>query len=384
MLLDLHFVFEQPGTILLLSLCMLFLKTITGGLTTLLLGLPIRAAVLVGIGLSQAGEFSFVLAKVGIPHGLASDYYYQLFLASSVCTLLMGPVLIHFSPAFASFISFLPLPQKWKTGFSKQEMENQQELQNHVIIIGFGLGGKTVSMACKSANVPYTILEMNPDIVREQKKLGEPIHFGDAAHVSIFKHLHFQQARALVVLINDPIAAQNIVRLARRSNPTIYIIVRTRYSREIMNMKQLGADEVVPDELGASIEVFARLLRQYHVPEDEMAAFISEIRNQTDEYYTAQHTVKTKLSDVKIDLSKVEIISSRVHPNSTLVGKSLSESQLRNSHGLSVLFIRRGSEILSNPSADTQCMANDILVMVRDKSSSIDRELFGRSIPREV
>ncbi len=381
MLLDLKFIFSEPGIILFLSLCLLFLKMSTGILTTFLLGLPIRVAVLVGIALSQAGEFSFVLAKVGISHGLGSDYYYQLFLTSSVCTLLISPILIHFSPQIAAWISLLPLPQKWKTGFNKEEMGNQQELQNHVIIIGFGLSGQTVSMACKSAGVPYIILEMNPDIVRLQKKLGEPIHFGDATHLSVLKYLHFHQAKAVVVLINDPIATQNIIKVARKINPTIFIIVRARYAREVAPMKQLGADEVVPDELGTSIEVFVRLLRQYHVPEDEVNTFIAKIRAHVNEYYIAQQALKTKLSDVKLDLSQVEIISSRIHSNSTLLGKSLSQAQLRNLHGLSVLFIRRGTEILSNPSADTQLKENDILVMVRDQQSPlVDRELFGQSV----
>lgn len=381
MLLDLNFVFQQPLLILGLAIAILGAKIFTAGLTTILLGLPIRTAVMVGIGLSQIGEFSFVLAKTGIPYGLGTDNYYQIFLATSLFTLILSPVLINLSPRIASWVSRLPLPAKLRTGLRGQMQEEKQALVNHVVIVGFGISGRNLARSCKLAGIPYAILEMNPDTVKEKKKEGEPIHFGDATHLSILEHLHIQEAKAIAILVNDPIAARRIVKIAREANPALYIIVRARYVHEMAVMSKLGADEAIPDEFGTSVEVFSRVLRQYHVPAEEINAFIAQIRADGYELLRHQNPLASKLSDIKLNLSNVEIESFRLHPNSPLIGKALSESQLRSTYGMTVLLIRRNAEVLSNPSSDTQLMANDVLVVMGEKGPlKKSADLFGNQV----
>lgn len=378
MLLNMDFVFHQLWIVLPLAILILALKTLTGGLATVTLGLPIRTAMLVGIALSQIGEFSFVLAKTGVQHGLGSDYYYQLFLATSLLTLIISPILINLSPRIAAWFSGLPMPEKLRNGWQEQINEAKKALQNHVIIVGFGISGRNLARSCKLAGIPYTILEMNPDTVKEQKKQGEPIQFGDATHLPILEHLHIQDAKALAVLVNDPIAARRIVQIARSANPSLYIIVRARYVQEMSLMNKLGADEAIPDEFGTSVEIFSRVLRQYHVPDEEINNFITEIRADGYEMLRNKNPVATKLSDIKLNLSNVEIGSFRLHPNSPLVGKALSESQLRKLYGMTVLLIRRDAQVLSNPKPETQLMANDVIVVVGEKVPLKQAsELFG-------
>lgn len=366
MLLDLSFVLHQPFTIAALACGVLLIKMLTGSLTTLVLGMPVRTAVISGVMLSQVGEFSFVLAKTGVPFGLGSDYHYQLFLSVSLLTLAISPVLINLAPQIATLILKLPFSQKLKTGVYSQSTVKENALSNHVIIIGFGISGRNLARSSKVAGVPYTILEMNPDTVREQKKLGEPILFGDATHASVLEHVHLSEAKAVAVLINDPIASRRIVKIARQMNPSVYVIVRTRYVQEMPLMLKLGADEVIPDEFGTSIEIFSRVLKQYHIPQDEIEAFITEIRADGYELLRQQNRLPTKLSELKLNLSNVEISSFRLYDNSPLVGKSLSESHLRNKYGMTVLLIKRESEILSNPTPETQLCANDVVVVVGD------------------
>lgn len=378
MLLNVDFVFRQPIAILGLSLGILVVKTFTGALSAIILGLPIRTAVLVGITLCEIGEFSFVLSKAGIPYGLGTDYYYQLFLSASLLTLMVSPILINFAPIAAAWISTLPLPQKLRTGLRGETQEEKQQLQNHVIIIGFGIGGRNLARSCKLASIPYSILEMNPDTVKEEKKQGEPIQFGDATHLSVLEHLHIYEAKALAVLVSDPIAARSIVKIARAANPSIYIIVRTRYMQEMPLMNRLGANEAIPDEFGTSVEIFSRVLRQYHIPDDEINNFITEIRAGGYDLLRNKNPIPTTLSDIKMSLSDVKVISFRLHPNSILIGKALSESQLRNLYGLTVLLIRRGAEVLSNPPPETTLKADDVLVVVGEKMLSNETsELFG-------
>lgn len=382
MLLDLRFVAAQPWLILGLAIAIMCAKILTAGLTTVLLGLPIRTAVLVGIGLSQIGEFSFVLAKTGVPYGLVTDYYYQLFLATSLFTLILSPVLINFAPWIASCISHLPMPHKLRTGFRGEMREERAHLDQHVIIIGFGLSGRNLARSCKLANIPYIVLEMNPDTVREQKKKGEPIQFGDATHPSTLEHLHIQKAKAVAVLVNDPIGARRIVKIAREANPLVYIIVRTRYMQEMSLMNKLGADEAIPDEFGTSVEIFTRVLRQYLIPNEEIHAFVENIRADGYELLRDQDPSPMKLTDIKFNLSNVEIGSFRIHENSPLLGKKLSESDLRGKHGLTVILIRRGGEILSNPIGETIFNEKDVVVVLGNKAQLKEStDVFGTPIP---
>lgn len=378
MLLNVEFVIEHPFTILTLAMIALALKMFAGGVAALALGLPIRTVMMVAIILSQVGEFSFVLAKTGVSQGLGSDYYYQLFLATALLTLVISPILINFSPKIAEWFSLFSMPEKLRNGWRPQGDEEKKSLKNHVIIIGFGISGRYVARSCKLAAIPYVILEMNPDTVKQQKKLGEPIHFGDATHLSILEHLHIKDARAVAVLVNDPLAARRIVQVARNANESLYIIVRARYVEEMSLMSRLGADEAIPDEFGTSVEIFSRVLRQYHVPDEDIASFIAEIRADGYEMLRNKNNVPTGFLDLKLNLSDMEIGSFRLHPNSSLVGKVLSETDLRRLYGATILLIRRGTTILSNPSADTQLLKDDVVVVVTDKKPKNEmKALFG-------
>jgi len=367
MLLNVDFLFQHPFIILSLAFGAILLKTLTGGLATLLLGLPIRTAIMVGIALSQIGEFSFVLAKTGFSLGLGSDYYYQLFLAVSLITLAISPILINLSPVIANWISLLPLPEKLRTGIVGHRAEEKKVFQNHVIIIGFGISGQNLARSSKLANIPYAILEMNPDTVKEERKKGEPIFFGDASHLSVLEHLNIHEAKAIAVLINDPIASRHVVKIAREANSSVYIIVRARYVQEMNLMTRLGADEVIPDEFGTSVEVFSRVLRQYLVPDEDINKFIADIRADGYEMLRSQNQSSSNLSDIKLNLSNVDITSLRLHSSSQLVGKSLTGSQLRQDYGITVLLIRRESGVISNPPPETVLCADDIVVVMGEK-----------------
>lgn len=170
MLLDLSFVIEHPIIIVVITCGILVLKSFVASLTTLVVGMPLRTAVLSGIALSQVGEFSFVLAKSGIEYGLGTSFHYQLFLAVSLLTMTVTPVLIHFSPYLAGIAMNLPFPAILKTGLKPLKMKTAFGEKNHIIVIGFGLSGKNIAKSAKESKIPYVIIEMNSDTVRREKK----------------------------------------------------------------------------------------------------------------------------------------------------------------------------------------------------------------------
>ncbi len=278
MLLDMSFVLTYPVSILLITAFVIIVKTGAAAFASILVGVPLRTAILVGIGLSQIGEFSFVLAKNGLTYNLANEFSYQMFLAVSLITMGLTPTLIVYSSKIADLLIKLPLPSILKTGLSKQASEDKAVFKDHTIIVGFGLSGRNLARASKYANLPYLVLEMNAQTVRDEKRKGEPIQFGDATHSSVLHHVNISEASVVAVVINDFVASCRIVELIRRINPNIYIIVRTRYFNQSDLMYRLGASDVIPDEIGASIEVFTRVMNHFKVPSSRIDEIVAVAR----------------------------------------------------------------------------------------------------------
>lgn len=377
MLLNLHFVIDYPFAVLFGTIGILFLKTSIAALVALLVGMPLRTAILAGIALSQIGEFSFVLANSGIAYGLGTEYHYQLFLSIALLTMGLSPTLIGYGPAIANFLVKIPFPQKIKKGLSNLAHTASEQKKDHLIIIGFGLCGKNVALSCKEANIPYIILEINPITVKTEKEKGEPIYFGDATHESVIQHANIKEAIAVVVLINDPNAALRIVRQAKLLNPKAYLIVRTRYVQEMKTLLELGADDVIPDEFGSSIEIFTRVLKKYHVPAIDVEKIVGNIRNQGYEMQRLFYKSRTTFFDLELNLSDLGIENFRVHVSCPLANKTFQENELRKKYGVTVVTIKRDNQILTELTAETLILPDDILIMVGPQENLTNaRKLF--------
>ncbi|MEW6333538.1 MAG: cation:proton antiporter, partial [Thermodesulfobacteriota bacterium] len=210
MLLDIGFFLKHPHFLIPAALGVLILKTAIVGTAAFFSGLPLRSALIVGITLSQVGEFSFILSETGVPYGLVSGENYQAFLAVSILTMMATPSLIAAAPALSGYMGRLTLPRTLKQGMSPESGGEPARMENHLIIVGFGLNGRNLARAARAAAIPYTILEMNPSAVRTERAKGEPIFFGDATQEAILLHVNIVKARTLVVVINDPVATRRI------------------------------------------------------------------------------------------------------------------------------------------------------------------------------
>lgn len=181
MLLDLRFVIGHPLIVVSMVVGVLLAKLLAGGLPTLLVGYPTRVAVLTGAALLQVGEFSFVLANRGQQVGLLDREAYQTFLAAAVITMVLTPFAIALAPRLAELISKSTPLGRWSTSRRDEELHpaSGANRRGHVIIVGFGLGGQNLARVLRSVEIPYVILELNPESVRRSHAHGEPIYFGD-------------------------------------------------------------------------------------------------------------------------------------------------------------------------------------------------------------
>ncbi|MEK6672102.1 MAG: TrkA C-terminal domain-containing protein, partial [Nitrospirota bacterium] len=213
----------------------------------------------------------------------------------------------------------------------------------------------------------YVVLEMNSDTVREMKKKGEPIYYGDGTSTEILHKLSIDRARLLVIAISDPISTRRIIAIARHENPDTYIIVRTRYLSEVDDLISLGANEVIPEEFETSIEIFSRVLHKYNFPNNVILDMVDKIRNGS---YTALRSLelpKRHLFEKCEWLPEIEIDGYKVTEDSFLIGKSIAELHIRKKTGATVIAIRRGAEVFSNPSPDFRFRAGDIILFTGKK-----------------
>ncbi len=364
MLLDLHFLLAHAGTILLLAVGVVLVKAFLAGGSALLLGLPLRLAVLVGITLSQVGEFSFVLSRSGAGHGLVAGEIGQFFLAVSILTMAFTPWLIAAAPRLAAALGSLPLPPRLLRGWYPLPPPPAPPLAQHLVLVGFGVNGRNVARAARAVDIPYHIIEMNPDTVRREQARGEIISYGDATSLPVLEGAGLDQAHALVVAIADPVATRRIVELARRLRPDLYIIARTRLLEEVADLHKLGADEVIPEEYETALEIFARVLHHYLLPPEEIRRAVAEIRADAYQMLRSPARPPLNLCDLRAAFPEVRVRVERLTPDSPLATLTLAEADLRRQRGVTVLAVRREQETFPNPSPDFQLQPGDLLVLL--------------------
>ncbi|WP_027177098.1 monovalent cation:proton antiporter family protein [Desulfovibrio aminophilus] len=364
MLLNVQFLLDNPLLVAGVTLSVLLLKALLAGLAAFILGYPLRPAILVGLALCQVGEFSFVLAKTGLGFGLLSPDTYQLFLSASILTMALTPLLIAISPQAADRILRLPLPSLMRKRSFEREMEQVChagcDLRDHIVIIGFGVGGRHLARAAKTAGIPYTILEMNPDTVRTASAAGEPIAYGDATQPAVLEHAGIQHARVVVVVVSDPAAIRRITDTVHRVKPSIHIIVRTRFVSEVEPLRALGANDVIPEEFETSVEIFTRALTRYMVPRAEIERFTEEIRSESYDMLRQVNIASEPLAALSRYFTGYDVSGLTVEEGCMLDGLTLEATGLRKTHGLTVVAVRRGGDMLANPDGTLRLEAGDV------------------------
>lgn len=363
MLMNTKFLLDNSFVILQVVGLIFALKVVTGLAAALLMGNSLRSSLIAGLGLAQIGEFSFVLAIAGKAGGLISDDFYQIFLSSSVVTMIMTPFILNVSPAISEWVVTRAVVKKYAKRRKAEVAEARRDKKHdHVIIIGFGLNGRNLASVLREAEIPYVVLEMNSDTVREMRKRGEPIYYGDGTSKEILREMGIENARLIVIAISDPISTRRIVAIARRANPHIYIVVRTRYVAEVDDLKALGADEVIPEEFETSIEIFSRVLHRYSFPRNVILDMVEKIRRDS---YTALRNVdvpRRHLFEKYEWLPEIEIDGYLIPEGSHLHEKTIKELQIRKKTGVTVIAVRRGKTVHSNPNPDFRLRSGDFLL----------------------
>lgn len=339
-----------------------------------LLGYSLRVSIMTALGLAQIGEFSFILAKAGLPEALLSSTDYQRFLAASILSMIATPFLIKAAPRIGYAVQsvFAPgsLLEPSVVGFDPKEAN----LRGHVVIIGYGLNGRNLAKVLSRTGIPYVVLELNAEAVRNARAENEPVVYGDATRREVLHHVGIEHARILVLAISDPAATRHTVSLARQINPDINIIVRTRYMSEMHDLQELGANEVIPEEFETSIEIFSRVLREFGIARHAIQRQIAAIRN---EGYQMLRVPSLPISDVKGVADALKSASTEtliVERDAAAVGRSIGDLRLRKQTGVTIIAITRDGHTEINPGPEQILQPDDVLVLLGG-TDQIDRAI---------
>ncbi|HEU4683158.1 MAG TPA: cation:proton antiporter [Nitrospira sp.] len=359
---------EHPIPVIGLLAGILVVKFLAGGIAALAIGTPPRSAFMVGVGLAQVGEFSFLLAQQGQESGLLRGDPYQIFLAVSVLSMIVTPFLMEWSPSVARRLEAMQRLRHWlparTTAHATQVEGKQIKIKDHVIIVGYGLNGRNLARVLSETEIPYLALDLDGDTVKREAQHGVPVYYGDATNAHVLRHVKVEEAKVLVVAISDPFVTRRTVQVAKGLNPKLHVVVRTRYLRELEELHQLGADDVVPEEFETSIEIFALVLRTYNMPQEFVVRKAEQIRREgyallrrSELPELAHHLRGGTLTDADVE-------TCRIDDDAPAVGKTLGDLAIRPRTGASVIALTRGGVTESNPSTKTKLRGGDILVLL--------------------
>ena len=355
LLLNLGFVAENPFIVIASSLGVVVLKALIIFIVVLLLKYPVRIAILVGIGLAQVGEFSFILGEHGFRLNLVPPELFNILISSTIITMILTPFLFKLAPRIAG--------KSGKLDQSKSKEKLIEEVQNHVIIAGFGLNGRNLAHVLKETGIKYVIIEMNPDTVKKEKLKGENIIYGDIGNYEVLKSARIDKAKILVIAISDRSTSRRAVKLAKQFNPNLFVIVRTRFMKETNELVKLGADMVIPEEFETSIQIFRQVLEQYHIPLNVIMQQVNLLRGESYKYLRSEDGAEVGFTHIDEILSARLTDTFYINDDNKFAGKTIGELNLRSKTDATIIAIVRKGTTITTPNAKDTLQAGDTLVI---------------------
>lgn len=362
MLLDLSFIFDNYMLVIQTVLIVFFVKSSIAGLVAFLLGHPFKSTILVGLALSQVGEFSFILAEVGVDYQILSHEMYQLFLAVTIVSMAVSPFLIQGSTKFADLLLELPIPKFIIHGLYPMQNIELDAIKNHIVLIGKDIRTHNLAIMARSSGIAYISVVFDPGDVQKRQKDNEQILYGDANSEAVLHKAYVHTANSVIISIGNIVTAMGVIEKVRKMNPKAYIIVRAASMEHIEDLYNQGADEVLPEEFETAVVLFERLLNKNKVAQDEVAKRISKIRE--DHYGVFRNKDAEKRVTVLDEISQIEVKAIKVCHNAYVIGHSLSELKLRTNFGVTLVAMKRGDSVIEHPDSDIRFEPNDVAYLL--------------------
>jgi monovalent cation:H+ antiporter-2, CPA2 family len=362
MLVDPSILLAQFPVIVGIAALLVFVKATVATGAFLVAATTMRVAATAGIGLAQVGEFSFILGRSGLDVGLISPSQWQLLLAASIATMVVTPALLGVAPSVGSWMA-----TKVKPAHSDEETPDPAQLADHVVILGFGMGGQLLGRALRQLATPYVILDLNGATVRHARKQGESIFFGDATNEDALRAAGVDRAKAVVGVLSDPYAAARALTAIRTINESVPIILRMRYKSEADALMSQGATVAVAEEMEASLEVLAQTIAKLDVPGNVIDVLLDSYRRESMGIRTLRAPGQP-LDSLPSPIAQMPVATHALGATDWAVGRTLADVNLRAETGALVIAVQQGGRYTTSPSADLKLGAGDVLYLLGDDS----------------
>lgn len=372
MLLDVSFFLGNFLMIASIVLAVLAVKVLTTGVSVISLGYKMPVALASGLMLAQIGEFSFVLERAGravdiFPAGMAETGS-QIFIASTVMLMILTPFLARLGMGLNARIGGMTEGTGIVEDGSTIKHSNLPALENHVIIAGYGKYARKLAKVLSGTGIPYVITTLSPLGASEAESRNYPVILGDASKYHILDLAGIYYAKVLIIPDDEPAMAHRISSVARSHNPTMQIIVRTRYSDDMEELRKSGADIVIAEEQESIVQLIASIMSDYRLASGEIEKNLDIMRS--DNYALLDETYPSagnKLVCEGLDKSCLDSRRVVIRSGMPISGKSLNELDLANYNLTVEKIVRGGSEI--NPTPGFRLQANDELLLAGEAAS---------------
>lgn len=313
-------------------------------------GYPLRIAVLCGLGLSQVGEFSYLIAGSARAQGILSQTTYEAILAASLVTILINANVFRRRPAWLE--GLLQTSPYEPRGVSSEEAH----LEGHVLLCGFGRVGREVAEALDSFGIPYVVVDLDPQALEAARARGARAVFGDVANPLALRRAGAERARLAVVAVPDFRATYRCVRALRELARDLPILARVHQSRHRALLLEAGATEVIQPEVEAALTIVRHSLDWLGVDHEAGRAYLKQARRHWPEALRAEGFAEG------LQAREVVVRSPQ------LTGQSLRRARLGERTGAIVASLTRcGGEQILNPRPDEVLRTGDRLLVIGEQ-----------------
>jgi CPA2 family monovalent cation:H+ antiporter-2 len=368
MLVDPAYLMSNAGSVLALTVLILVWKALAGATLCLALSQSLRTSLVVGLGIAQIGEFSFIVGRAGVDLGLLRPEQYSLILASALLSITVNPLLFRSVARIERIAQGIP----WLGGRLGPGRPEAVELdpggQRHVVVVGCGRVGGHIVDVLGSVAVPCLVVESDAEKMEALHRRSIPVLFGDAANSDLLELARLDRARALVVTVPDDAAAALVVAGARQIAPELPIVARASTQAGVKQLGELGAQDVIHPELEGGLEIVRHTLLRLGFPRREIRKYTDIVRSEN--YDTAiqtpeEHRALRLLLDA---VHNLEITWVTLAEGTALAGRTLADANLRAQTGASVVAIRKDGGLIPNPASDILLREGDQLALIGESA----------------
>lgn len=361
MLLNLQQIFTNIQLVLLVLFGLILLKALTVGIVVRFFKYEAGVAIRTALILAQAGEFSFVILALGAEHHLISGQALQTVLAASLLSMVIAPFLIQYNGRIARR---LVGSYTRNSGKIVEEIEQTgKNLENHVIICGYGRSGQYLGRFLREEKIPYIALDIDPARVLEASAAGENVMFGDAARRVVLTAAGCARAKALIISYADNRAAMKILHIIQESYPQLPVIVRTVDDSNMEKLRAAGAAEVVPEILEGSLMLASHALMLLGVPLNRVVKRIRLFREERYKLFKGYFHGVSDAESEDLEKQQVRLHSVIITSGAFAIGRSLADIQL-NVFDVEVKSIRRPNSNGAILNQNSLLAEGDVIVLL--------------------